>query len=138
MRLTRFVSAFLVLAAACSKAEAPGPASGTAAPASTASAARITTMPKFDAAPLLDRIKALSADEFEGRAPSTKGEELTVTEVEGRDALHEALAEGLDSVGCTLRWRELDPDIFGEELEKPAYAEVERIAAIGAVVEKPA
>jgi hypothetical protein len=35
-----------------------------------------------------------------------------------------------------MRWRELDPDIFGEELGKPAYDDVERIAAIGAVVEK--
>jgi len=82
MRLTRFVSAFLVLAAACSKAEAPAPASGTAPPPSTASAARITTMPKFDAAPLLERIKALSADEFEGRAPGTTGEDLTVKYLE--------------------------------------------------------
>ena len=82
MNRTLIVSAFLVLAAACSKAEAPAPASGTAAPPSTASAARITTMPKFEAAPMLDRIKALSADQFEGRAPGTKGEELTVKYLE--------------------------------------------------------
>jgi methylase of polypeptide subunit release factors len=56
--------------------------------------------------------------------------------VDGRDALREALEAELPGLGCTLRWRELDPDIFGEELEKPAYADVERIAAIGAVVEK--
>ena len=58
--------------------------------------------------------------------------------VDGRDALREALSAGLNALGCRLRWRELDPDIFGEELEKPAYDEVDRIAAIGAVVEKPA
>jgi methylase of polypeptide subunit release factors len=58
--------------------------------------------------------------------------------VDGKDALREALERELPALGCTLDWRELDPDIFGEELEKPAYAEVERIAAIGAVVEKQA
>lgn len=56
--------------------------------------------------------------------------------VDGRDALREALERDLPDLGCTLRYRELDPDIFGEELGRPAYADVERIAAIGAVVEK--
>jgi methylase of polypeptide subunit release factors len=55
--------------------------------------------------------------------------------VEGRDALREALISSLGELGCSLRYCELDPDIFGEELEKPAYAGVERIAAVGAVVE---
>ncbi len=58
--------------------------------------------------------------------------------VDGRDELREALERDLPALGCTLAWRELDPDIFGEELEKPAYADVDRIAAIGAVVEKAA
>ena len=31
---------------------------------------------------MLERIKALSADEFEGRAPGTKGEDLTVKYLE--------------------------------------------------------
>jgi methylase of polypeptide subunit release factors len=56
--------------------------------------------------------------------------------VDGRDELREALEDQLPALGCTLRYRELDPDVFGEELVKPAYAEVERIAAIGAVVER--
>jgi len=34
-------------------------------------------------------------------------------------------------------YRELDPDVFGEELERPAYARVERIAVIGLDVVKP-
>jgi len=55
--------------------------------------------------------------------------------VGGHDHLRDALERDLPALGCTLRYRELDPDIFGEELEKPAYADVERIAAIGAVVE---
>ena len=59
--------------------------------------------------------------------------------VDGRDRLFEALSVGLSESGCTLRYRELDPDIFGEELGKPAYvaAGVERIAAVGAVVTRP-
>jgi Zn-dependent M28 family amino/carboxypeptidase len=39
-------------------------------------------MPKFDPAAILDRIKVMSGDEFEGRAPGTKGEELTVKYLE--------------------------------------------------------
>ena len=58
--------------------------------------------------------------------------------VAGRDELRECLERELPALRCTMRWRELDPDIFGEELEKPAYADVDRIAAIGAVVEKAA
>ena len=56
--------------------------------------------------------------------------------VAGEDGLLSALAEAADEAGCGLRYEEIDPDIFGEELEKPAYAKagVERIAAVGAVL----
>ena len=33
--------------------------------------------------------------------------------------------------GIRHRYVELDPDVFGEELEKPGYGEVERIAVVG-------
>lgn len=56
--------------------------------------------------------------------------------VGGRDALHDALAEQLPSLGCSLRYCEIDPDVFGELLAEPGYEEVERIAAVGAVVGK--
>ena len=56
--------------------------------------------------------------------------------VGGRNLLCDALAEALPRHGCTLRSRELDPDIFGEELDNPAYETVERIAAVGIVIEK--
>jgi len=56
---------------------------------------------------------------------------------EGRDALREALAEQLPELGCTLRYAEIDPDIFGELLDQPAYEDVERVAAVGAVIGKP-
>lgn len=56
--------------------------------------------------------------------------------VGGEDGLLTTLAEAADEAGCTLRYEEIDPDIFGEELENPAYAEadVERIAAVGVVI----
>jgi methylase of polypeptide subunit release factors len=52
----------------------------------------------------------------------------------GADHLREALEEQLPPLGCTLAYEELDPDVFGEELEKPPYREVERIAVIGATI----
>ena len=55
--------------------------------------------------------------------------------IDGRDPLREALEREVAAAGGSLRYRELDPDIYGEELAKPAYAGVERIAAVGAVVE---
>ncbi len=58
--------------------------------------------------------------------------------VGGEDRLLGQLVEAMDEAGCTLSYEELDPDIFGEELEQPAYREagVERIAAVGAVIRK--
>ena len=52
----------------------------------------------------------------------------------GEDRLHSALAAGLDLGRFDLRYQELDPDIFGSQLNTPAYADIERIAAIGAVI----
>jgi methylase of polypeptide subunit release factors len=57
-----------------------------------------------------------------------------VSIVEGRDVLLNHLRDALPALGCDLWYHELDPDIFGEEMSKPAYAQVERIAAVGAVV----
>jgi methylase of polypeptide subunit release factors len=57
--------------------------------------------------------------------------------VEGRDQLRSALEREVAMLGCTVRYRELDPDIYGEELEGSSYADVERIAAVGAVIERP-
>jgi methylase of polypeptide subunit release factors len=54
--------------------------------------------------------------------------------LDGQDPLRAALERELPPLGCTLRYREIDPDIFGEELEKPPYSEVERIAAVAAVI----
>lgn len=56
--------------------------------------------------------------------------------VDGRDGLREALAERLPALGCSLGYSEIDPDIFGELLGAPGYEEVERVAAVGAVIRK--
>jgi methylase of polypeptide subunit release factors len=47
---------------------------------------------------------------------------------------HDALCDALGALGATLSYREIDPDIFGEELEKAAYAQVDRIALIAAIL----
>jgi methylase of polypeptide subunit release factors len=54
--------------------------------------------------------------------------------VDGEDALRAALAAAMPALGRSLRYEELDPDVFGEELDAPIYRGVERIAAIGAVI----
>ncbi|MET0373368.1 MAG: class I SAM-dependent methyltransferase [Rhizorhabdus sp.] len=54
--------------------------------------------------------------------------------VDGADPLRTALEGCAADAGCTVRYRELDPDVFGEELEGEAYREVERIALVAAVI----
>lgn len=57
--------------------------------------------------------------------------------VDGRNLVCDALAGVADQEGLRLRCREIDPDVFGEELDNPAYAGVERIALIAAILERP-
>ena len=54
--------------------------------------------------------------------------------IAGEDQLKTALLDALPDFD--VRYAELDPDVFGEELEQPAYADAERIAAIGLVAIK--
>lgn len=54
--------------------------------------------------------------------------------VRGEDRLHAELARRARAARRPLRYREIDPDVFGEELAKPAYREVDRIAVIAAVI----
>jgi len=54
--------------------------------------------------------------------------------VNGEDRLKGVLHETLRDF--EVSYRELDPDVFGEELERPDYADVERIAAVGCVAMK--
>jgi methylase of polypeptide subunit release factors len=52
----------------------------------------------------------------------------------GEAPLVTALKAVCAKCGATCSIEEIDPDVFGEELDEPAYAEVERIAVIGAVI----
>jgi len=54
--------------------------------------------------------------------------------VGGEDPLREALTEVLSDFD--VRYEEIDPDVFGEELDREDYADVERIAAVGVVAVK--
>ena len=53
---------------------------------------------------------------------------------------HDVLLEGLRSVlqlyASRFVYEEIDPDVFGEELDKSAYAHVDRIAAVGLTATK--
>jgi hypothetical protein len=53
--------------------------------------------------------------------------------VEGVDVLREGLLALAATAGASLAYEELDPDVFGDELDGAAYAHVDRIAVIGAV-----
>ncbi len=54
--------------------------------------------------------------------------------INGEDQLKAALFDALS--GFEITYREIDPDVFGEELEREDYADVERIAAVGLVAVK--
>lgn len=58
------------------------------------------------------------------------------TIVDGVDTLHDILRPQLEGCGWPWRYRELDPDVFGEELETPAYAQADRIAAVALVLQR--
>ena len=56
--------------------------------------------------------------------------------VEGGDPLRDAVGALLRQAGAAFSYREIDPDVFGEELDAPAYANAERIAAVALVAEQ--
>lgn len=53
--------------------------------------------------------------------------------VEGEDPFLTEAAARCRAAGARYTYEELDPDVFGEELERPAYARVDRIAAVALV-----
>jgi methylase of polypeptide subunit release factors len=55
--------------------------------------------------------------------------------LDGAHPLRAALQPILAARACRARWRELDPDVFGEELDAAPYDRVDRIAVIALVVE---
>lgn len=62
--------------------------------------------------------------------------------VDGRDVFMRKLSPVLERhrvsvVGPYFAYEEIDPDVFGDELDQPEYAEVDRIAAVGLRITKP-
>jgi methylase of polypeptide subunit release factors len=58
--------------------------------------------------------------------------------VDGVDVFRRQVEPICRGAGATFDYEELDPDVFGEELERTAYASVDRIAAVGLRAVKPA
>lgn len=50
--------------------------------------------------------------------------------VDGEDPLLNAIRLSLGDTGWNWDYQEIDPDVFGEELEKPQYDQTERIACV--------
>jgi Zn-dependent M28 family amino/carboxypeptidase len=82
--MKRIAALLIVLAigSACSDKQA-GSSPQSAAPSQAAPPQTpVAALPKMEAPSILERIKVLSSDEFEGRAPGSKGEDLTVKYLE--------------------------------------------------------
>ena len=60
-----------------------------------------------------------------------------VAMVDGNDLFLQSIKPLLAPGSWPFRYREIDPDVFGEELDTPAYAHAERIAAVALVVRRP-
>ena len=50
--------------------------------------------------------------------------------INGTDRFRASVAPLLDASSLEWHYQELDPDVFGEELAEPAYADADRIAAV--------
>ncbi len=55
----------------------------------------------------------------------------------GRDLLAEALRPRLSGSGLIVRYDVLEVDVFGSALAAPAYADIDRIAVVAAIVHRP-
>jgi len=60
-----------------------------------------------------------------------------VAMADGEDPFLSELQPLLEASGCEWSYTEIDPDVFGEELERPVYAHIDRIAAVGLVARRP-
>ena len=54
----------------------------------------------------------------------------------GRDQLKGELEKAVAEAGFSMTYRELDPDVFNDDLMRPAYDDAERIAAVGVVIRR--
>ena len=80
--MKRLIAAAAIAAACACSSESPAPASPPAAAASTSRPIPIGQLPQVDADAVLAHTKVLSSNEYEGRLPGTKGEDLTVRYIE--------------------------------------------------------
>jgi Zn-dependent M28 family amino/carboxypeptidase len=72
----------LGLLAVCLAACSGKPDNAAATPPAATAPVPLASMPKIEPAPILEHIKVLASDEYEGRAPGTKGEDLAVRYIE--------------------------------------------------------
>ncbi|KQW63483.1 methyltransferase [Variovorax sp. Root411] len=61
-----------------------------------------------------------------------------VAMVDGEDPFLAEMRPLLAAPGFEWSYAEIDPDVFGEELERPVYAHIDRIAAVGLVATRTA
>jgi len=54
---------------------------------------------------------------------------------DGVDLFHEALCSRLGRRGVEFNYEEIDPDVFGEELDHPPYDRADRIAAVSVTID---
>ena len=54
--------------------------------------------------------------------------------VSGNDQFRAALTRALSAKSREFHYEEIDPDVFGEELDQPSYSHADRIAAVSVVV----
>jgi SAM-dependent methyltransferase len=57
--------------------------------------------------------------------------------VEGQDPFRAAAAERLADTDLSWSYREVDPDVYGEELDGPAYRHAERLAVVVLTASRP-
>jgi hypothetical protein len=56
--------------------------------------------------------------------------------INGTDLLREALSSRLRGCAFRMTYEEIDPDVFGEELDHPPYDSADRIAVVSVVIER--
>lgn len=85
MRRLLLLSAVIACLPGCSsKPDSAAPPQAPAAAAAPAAPMPLASLPKIEAQPILEHIKVLASDEYEGRAPGTKGEDLSVKYIEAQ------------------------------------------------------
>jgi methylase of polypeptide subunit release factors len=55
--------------------------------------------------------------------------------VNGLDLFQAALVSRLEGHDVSLSYEEIDPDVFGEELERPPYDRADRLAVVGVTID---